>query len=178
MVSSACLRLLIFLMATMIPSLDSSSPAFHLMYSASRGFPGGSDSKEYACNARDPGSIPGLGRSPEEENGYPIQSSCLENSMDRGSSGLGQHNWVANSFTFTLHISWIIRVTIYSLDILLSQFWTCQLFHVRFYYCFMTCIHVSQQAGKGVWYSHVFLKNFPQFVVIHTVKGFSIVSEA
>ena len=47
------------------------------------GFPGGSDSKEYACNARDPGSIPGLGRSPEEENGYPIQSSCLENSRDR-----------------------------------------------------------------------------------------------
>ena len=69
-------------------------------------------------------------------------------------------------------------MTIYSLDILLSQFWTCQLFHVRFYYCFMTCIHVSQQAGKGVWYSHVFLKNFPQFVVIHTVKGFSVVNEA
>ena len=48
------------------------------------GFPGGSDSKEAACNAQDPGSIPGLGRSPGEGNGYPIQYSCLENSMDRG----------------------------------------------------------------------------------------------
>ena len=39
------------------------------------------------------------------------------------------------------------------------------------------CIQVSQEAGKVVWYSHLF-KNFPQFVVIHTVKGFSIVSDA
>ena len=48
------------------------------------GFPGGSDGKESAYNAGDPGSISGLGRSPEEENGYPLQYSCLENSMDRG----------------------------------------------------------------------------------------------
>jgi len=39
------------------------------------------------------------------------------------------------------------------------------------------CIQVSQEASKVVWYSHLF-KNFPQFVVIHTVKGFSIVSDA
>ena len=43
--------------------------------------------------------------------------------------------------------------------------------------CFLTCIQISQEAGKVVWYSH-FLKNFPQFVVIHTVKGFSRVNEA
>ena len=43
--------------------------------------------------------------------------------------------------------------------------------------CFLTCIQISQEAGKAVWYSHL-LKNFPQFVVIYTVKGFSIVSEA
>ena len=43
--------------------------------------------------------------------------------------------------------------------------------------CFLTCIQVSQEAGKVVWYSHL-LKNFPQFVVIHTVKNFSVVSEA
>ena len=42
--------------------------------------------------------------------------------------------------------------------------------------CFLTCIQVLQEAGKVVWYSHIF-KNFPQFVVIHTVKGFSIVNE-
>ena len=48
------------------------------------GFPGSLDSEESACNARDPGSIPGLGRSPGEGNGNPLQYSCLENSMDRG----------------------------------------------------------------------------------------------
>ena len=46
------------------------------------GFPGGSDGKASACNAGDPGSIPGLGRSPGEGNGNPLQYSCLENSMD------------------------------------------------------------------------------------------------
>ena len=48
------------------------------------GFPGGSDDKASACNAGDPGSIPGLGRSPGEGNGNPLQYSCLENSMDGG----------------------------------------------------------------------------------------------
>ena len=49
-----------------------------------RGFPGGSDGEESACNAGDPGSIPGSGRSPGEGTGYPFQYACLENSMDRG----------------------------------------------------------------------------------------------
>ena len=44
-------------------------------------------------------------------------------------------------------------------------------------YCLLTQIQVSQEACEVVWYSHI-LKNFPQFVVIHTVKGFSVVSEA
>ena len=48
------------------------------------GFPGGSDGKESTCNTGDQGSIPGLGRSPGEVNGYPLQCSCLENPMDRG----------------------------------------------------------------------------------------------
>ena len=43
--------------------------------------------------------------------------------------------------------------------------------------CFLTCIQVSQKARKVVWYSHL-LKNFPQFVVIHIVKDFTIVNEA
>ena len=43
--------------------------------------------------------------------------------------------------------------------------------------CFLTCIQVSQEAGQVVWYSNC-LKNFPQFVVIHTVKGFSVVNKA
>ena len=48
------------------------------------GFPGGSDSKASACNAGDPGSIPGSGRSPGEGNDNPLQHSCLENPMDGG----------------------------------------------------------------------------------------------
>ena len=48
------------------------------------GFHDGSDSKESACNARDPGLILGSGRSPGGGHGNPLQSSCLENPMDRG----------------------------------------------------------------------------------------------
>ena len=43
--------------------------------------------------------------------------------------------------------------------------------------CFLTCIQISQKAGQVVGYSHL-LKNFPQFVVIHTVEGFGVVNEA
>ena len=66
----------------------------------------------------------------------------------------------------TLHISWISRVTnpvCCSMSVS-----NC---------CFLTCIQVSQEAGKVVWYSHL-LKNFPQFVVIYTVKGFDTVNKA
>ena len=48
------------------------------------GYPGGSDGKESACNVRYLGLIPGLGRSPGEGNGNPLQYSCLENPMNRG----------------------------------------------------------------------------------------------
>ena len=44
-------------------------------------------------------------------------------------------------------------------------------------FCFLTCIQVSQEAGQVVWYSHLF-QNFPQFIVIHTVKGFGVVNKA
>ena len=47
-------------------------------------FPGGSEGKEFACDARDPSSIPVLGRFPEEGKDYLFQYSCLENSMNRG----------------------------------------------------------------------------------------------
>ena len=43
--------------------------------------------------------------------------------------------------------------------------------------CFLTCVQVSQEAGQVVWYSCVF-QNFPQFIVIHRVKGFGIVNKA
>ena len=70
------------------------------------GFLSGSEGKESAYNAGDPGSIPGSGRSPTEGNGNPLQYSCLENSMDRepgglqsmGSPGVG-HSSATNTFT-------------------------------------------------------------------------------
>ena len=43
--------------------------------------------------------------------------------------------------------------------------------------CFLTCIQICQEAGQVVWYSHLF-QNFPQFVVIHTVKGFGLINKA
>ena len=70
-------------------------------------FPDGSGGKESAF--KDPGSIPGLERSPGEGNGYPLQYSCLENSMDRGAawwaivhgSQRARHDWVTHTFTIT-----------------------------------------------------------------------------
>ena len=62
------------------------------------GFPGGSDDNEYPCNVGEPGSVPGLGRSPGEVNGNPLQYSCLENPMDRGAWQSTVHG-VAKSWT-------------------------------------------------------------------------------
>ena len=65
--------------------MKSCNTSFTMSYfHRSLGFPDGSDGKESAYNAGDLGSIPGLGRSPGEENGNPLQYSCLENAMDRG----------------------------------------------------------------------------------------------
>ena len=60
--------------------------------------PGGSDGKESACNAGDLCSIPGSGRSPGERKGYPLQYSCLENSMDSGAWFATVHG-ITNSWT-------------------------------------------------------------------------------
>ena len=57
---------------------------YTLIFTYHWGFPGGSDGKESVCSAGDLGSIPGLGRSLGEGNGYPLQYSCLDNPMDRG----------------------------------------------------------------------------------------------
>ena len=82
---------------------------FEPRYRDFMGFPGGSDDKAPACNAGDPGLIPGLGRSPGEGNGNPLQYSCLENSMD-GGAWLATVHGVAKSWTqlsdFTFY-SWM-----------------------------------------------------------------------
>ena len=64
------------------------------------GFPSGSDSKESACNERDLGSIPGLGRSPGERKGYPLQYSGLENSRDCLVQGVAKSQTQLSNFHF------------------------------------------------------------------------------
>ena len=59
------------------------------------GFPGGLDDEESACSAGDLGSIPGLGRSPGEENGKPLQDSFQENSIDQGAWQATAHGLLA-----------------------------------------------------------------------------------
>ena len=67
----------------------------------STGFPGGSEVKESASNAEDPGSIPGSGRSPGEGKGYPLQYSCLENPMNRGACQATVHSVAKESYQFS-----------------------------------------------------------------------------
>ena len=64
------------------------------------GSPGGSDGKDSACNAEDPGSILGLGRSPGARNHNPLQYSCLGNAMDRGAG------WVQSMGSQSLYLQW------------------------------------------------------------------------
>ena len=108
-VSSAYLRLLIFLLAILIPACGFSSPAFLIMYSA------------YKLNK------PGW-----------------------------QYTALPYSFCYLEPVCCSMSSS------------NC---------CFLTCIQISQEAGQVVWYSHLF-QNFPQFLVIHTVKGFGIVNKA
>ena len=87
--------------------------------------------------------------------------------------------YLAQHFAWcNLHISSLNKVIIYSP--LLCSFPSFKPIHCSMSgsnCLFLTFIQVSQEAGNVAWYSHLF-KNFPQFVVIHAVKGFSIVNEA
>ena len=74
------------------------------------GFPGGSDGKESACNAGDFGSIHGLGRSAGEENGNPLQYSCLENSLDRGAWWATVHGVAKNRTQLSNFHIWKLSV--------------------------------------------------------------------
>ena len=71
-----------------------------------KGFPGGSDGKEPDCSSGDPGLIPGLGRSPGEGNGNPLQFSCLENPMGRGA-------WQARVHGGKKSWTWLSHLTLY-----------------------------------------------------------------
>ena len=79
-----------------------------------KGFPGGSDGKTFDCNMGDLGLIPGLGRSPGEGNGYPLQCSGLENSMDcivhgvaKGWTQLSNFHFTHSSLVKAIEIEWL-----------------------------------------------------------------------
>ena len=82
-----------------------------------RVFPGGSEDKASACNARDPGLIPGLERSPGDGNGNPLQYSCLENLMDRGAWRATAHG-VTESQTQLKQLSTTFYKTVNTGDLL------------------------------------------------------------
>ena len=99
--------------------------------------------KEYTCNAGDPGSIPGLGKSSGEGNGYSFQYLCLENSMDReawwatvhGSQTVG-HDWATNTHT---HAHTLLKILRYSYKLILEvRSWDQQ--YVRECVCVCVCV--------------------------------------
>ena len=96
---------------------------FHLFLGPPLSYFGGSDSKASVYNARDLGSSPGLGRSPGEGNGNPLQYYCLENPMDRGAWWAAVHGvaksqtWLSD-FTFTLsYFKWYLLENVYCIYI-------------------------------------------------------------
>ena len=116
------------------------------------GFPGGSDGKGSACNTGDPGSIPGLRKSPGEGNGNPLQYSCLKNSIDRGtwwlqsmeSQGAGQ-DWATNTFTFfpwRLTFLWTVTRSCRQVTLIAGEYAGCVTT-----YLFLTSIWVISRCG-------------------------------
>ena len=100
------------------------------------GFPSNSVGKESACNAGDPGSICGSGRSPGEGNGHPPQYSCLGKSMDRGHGGLQSMGFqrVRHNCATNFHFSYIY---IFSFFFILSELvLVCQLCLLRLSHIF------------------------------------------
>ena len=113
------------------------------------GFPSGLDGNKSACNAGDPGSIPGLGRSPGEGNGKPLQYSGLENPMDRGA-------WWATVHVVTKSQTWLSK----------------EHFHFHFMIelklcCLPSCHEKNKLISGNTWVSrnyssikHIFLPNW------------------
>ena len=82
---------------------------------ANMGFPDGSADEESTCNAGDAGSVPGLGRSPGEGHGNPLQCSCLENPMDRGP-------WQATVYGVTKSPRRLKRLSTYARNVKFPEF--------------------------------------------------------
>ena len=115
------------------------------------GFPGGSDGKETACNAGDLGLIIGLGRFPGEGNGYSLQYSCLENSIDRGAwraivHGVAKSQTLLSNFHF-----FIIKITVTSVpsSTCMISFHPTKTLQIRYYR--LHCWDSGTEAQKEEW---------------------------
>ena len=137
-----------------------------------------------ACNAGDPGSIPGSGRSPGERNGYPLQYSCLENSMDRGAwqatvHGVTRvgHNWVTKPPLYR----WVERSS-YTCFLLMHSVWftisptTRAQFLTRSKYSYWVSENLSEQnlmgtilSNNSYWYADQSIRDFMQRGCLHEV---------
>ena len=98
----------------------------HPLLISTSDFPGGSDGKTSAYNAGDPGSVPGLGRSPGERNGNPLQYSCLENPMDGGAWWATVHRGhkeldMTERLHFHFHVKFRRQKSL--IDIILNNYW-------------------------------------------------------
>ena len=145
------------------------------------GFPHGSNSKEYICNTRDLGSIPGSGKSPGEGNGNPFQYSCLENSMDREAwqatvPGITKNwTWLSDflfSFVFCWSACWNILPTF--LRLLSSYKWVvkvpCYYVYKSFdeymshKYFLSVCVLTSHFIFGVIWRENIYNFNLIQFI--------------
>ena len=150
----------------------------HFCLTVKLGFPGGSDGKESTCNGGNLGSIPGLGRSPGEWNGYPLQYSGLENSMDcivHGSQRV-EYNWV--TFTSLPRLDpashTILRILSHTFSVpklfprgqVHQQCWMAHYIKVH-----LLCVHTKGQSIKTRITTTMFAKQFNWHVWKWTLLG-------
>ena len=122
--SELCLNFWVFFDSCFV--IFETTTSLHIqVYTFPSPFPGGSDSKVSACNGGDPGSIPGLGKSPGEGNGNPLQYSCLENPMDRSLVGYSPWGRKELDTTEQLHFP-------FDPDGFMYVFQSCKLYDMKF----------------------------------------------
>ena len=128
-----------------LPKVYYSVGELHCLF-VSCDFPGGSDGKASAYNAGEPGSIPGLGRSPGEGNGNPLQYSCLENSMDWGAWWVTVHGVAKSRTRLHFHFHLCTKINLWPFK---NSWWYYWIFSICPYKCSVTSSPCS--APRGDW---------------------------
>ena len=131
-----------------------------------RGFPLGSDRKESACSVGVPGLIPGLGRSPGEGNGNPLQYSCLENPVDRGAWQATVHEVTELDMT-----EWLIYTHTHTHIVLFLIFWGISIL----FSIVAAPIYILTNNIWGFSFLHIFSNTYGLFDNMHT-NGYEMIS--